>query len=419
MLHIYGMNINQLILGHQVIESEEHRKRVLLAGYFILIYLSTGSFWLIVGLLDNSVDNTMTLIGFIVNVFCFYLIRAGWFYMGTFILLARVNGITSYYTWVYPNGSNEFFFFTCGLGALAIYGYEKKWIGIGFSLLSGLLYLLITTSPSQFVIANSHFNHQASFTMTYISLALLIHFFNYVTYQYNQIVDQQNQTLTKTNQELDRFVYTASHDLKAPLNSVTGLLNVIKLTDDPNEVKSLLQLIEKCINSLRKFIEDVTDYSRNTRTEITNEEINLFNLVEEIRNSLEFDEKAKKITWDVQVPKDIVFQSDPYRMRIVLNNLLSNAIKYSDLSKPNPQIEIKATFPLNKIILTVADNGIGIQADKLPELFKMFYRATSKESGSGLGLYIAKESVEKLNGKLELQSVYGDGSTFTVTLPNF
>lgn len=412
------MKINQLILGHQVIESEEYRKRVLLAGYFILIYLVTGSFWLIVGLFDSSTDNTMTLIGFIVNIFCFYLIRSGWFYVGTFILLARVNGITSYYTWLYPSGSNEFFFFTCGLGALAIFGYEKKWIGIGFSFLSGFLYLLITTIPSQFVIGDSHFNHQASFTMTYISLALLIHFFNYVTYQYNQIVDQQNQTLTKANQELDRFVYTASHDLKAPLNSVTGLLNVIKLTDDPKEINSLLQMVEKCVNSLRKFIGDVTDYSRNTRTEIIYETINLFHLTEDIRSSLEFDEKAKKIAWNVQIPKDLVFQSDPYRMRIIMNNLLSNAIKYSDLSKPNPRVEINAATSLNKIILTVTDNGIGIQADKLPELFKMFYRATTKESGSGLGLYIAKESVEKLKGKLELQSIYGQGSTFTVTLPN-
>jgi signal transduction histidine kinase len=409
--------INRFIIGKQSIQSDEHRKRVLLAGYFIFIYLATGSFWLILSLFDNFSNNTMTLLGFVVNILCLYLIRIGWFYIGTFILLVRVNGVTAYYAWLYPSTSSEFFFFTCGLGALAIFGYEKRRIGMSYSFVSVFLYLFITTETSNFKLGSSHFHHQVSFSMTYISLALLIYFFNYVTYQYNQLVIRQNEKLTKTNQELDRFVYTASHDLKAPLNSITGLLNVIKITDDPKEVKSLLQIIEMSINKLRKFIGDVTDYSRNTRTEVLDEKINLYELMQEIQTDLEFDERAKKIAWDVQIPKNLAIQSDSYRIRIVINNLVSNAIKYSDLSKPNPRVEIKAMKTPDTIILTVADNGIGIEADKLPQLFKMFYRATSQETGSGLGLYIASESIEKLKGKIELQSAYGSGSTFTVTLP--
>jgi signal transduction histidine kinase len=409
--------INRFIIGKQSIQSDEHRKRVLLAGYFIFIYLATGSFWLILSLFDKFSNNTMTLLGLIVNVLCLYLIRIGWFYIGTFILLARVNGVTAYYAWLYPGTSSEFFFFTCGLGALAIFGYEKRWIGIIYSLISVLFYLFLTTEAVNFKLGSPHFHHQVSFSMTYVSLALLISFFNYLTYQYNEIVYQQNEKLTKTNQELDRFVYTASHDLKAPLNSVTGLLNVIKITDDPKEVKTLLQMIEVSINRLRKFIEDVTDYSRNKRTEVVYEKINLYELIQEIQTHLEFDERAKRIAWDVQIPKDLTIQSDLYRIRIVMNNLISNAIKYSDLSKPNPRVEIKAIKTPSSLVLTVADNGIGIEPDKLPQLFKMFYRATSKESGSGLGLYIAKESIEKLNGKIELRSDYGSGSTFTITLP--
>lgn len=410
--------INQLIIGHQVIESGEHRKRVLLAGYFILIYLATGSFWLVLGLFDKFADNTMTLIGFFINVFCFYLVRSGWFYTGTLLLLARINGVTAYYAWLYPTTSSALFFITCGLGALSIFGYEKRWIGITSSALSIVLYLVISTDLSKFIIGTAHFHHQASLVLTYISLALLIYFFNYITYQYNQVIQLQNEELAKTNKELDRFVYTASHDLKAPLNSVSGLLNLIKLTDDPKEVKSLFQMIEKSIGSLKKFIGDVTDYSRNLRTDVVRENINLAQLVDDIRGSLEFDEKAKKIDWKVQVAKEFTIKSDPYRLRIVMNNLLSNAIKYSDLSKPNPQVEISAASSSNKVAITIADNGIGIASEKLPNLFRMFYRATEKETGSGLGLYIAKESVEKLKGKIELQSIFGNGTTFKVELPS-
>jgi signal transduction histidine kinase len=176
-------------------------------------------------------------------------------------------------------------------------------------------------------------------------------------------------------------------------------------------------MIGKSIDSLKRFISDVTDYSRNARAELKYERINLYQLITEIRAGLEFDEKAKKVAWKVQVPEEFTFQTDPYRLRIVLNNLLSNAIKYADLSKSKPEVELNLISSSGKIIFSVTDNGIGIETDKLPNVFKMFYRATQKEKGSGLGLYIAKESVEKLKGKIELQSEFGGGSKFTVTLP--
>ena len=409
--------INQLIIGRQVIESGEHRKRVLLAGYFIIIYLVNGLFWLILGLFDEFTDNYMTLAGFFINILCFYIIRHGWLYAGTFIFLLRTNGVTAYYSWLYPSTSSALFFMTCGLGGLAIFGYEKRWIGITYSLISILLYLFLTTDLNKLIIGSDHFHHQASLLLTYISLSLLIYFFNYVTLQYNQIIQKQNQALAKTNEELDRFVYTASHDLKAPLNSVVGLLNIIKLTDDPKEIKSIFQRIEKSVVALRNFIGEVTTYSRNTRTEIASEKINLYNLAEEIHDSLAFDETAKHVVWKNAIPKELLFSSDTYRLRIALNNLLSNAVKYADPSKGNPFVEIHALKTGSNIIITITDNGIGISIDNHPKLFQMFYRATDKETGSGLGLYIAKESIEKLGGRIHLESELSKGTSFTVTVP--
>lgn len=409
--------INQLIIGRQVIESGEHRKRVLLAGYLILIYLVTGSFWLILGLFDEFTDNSMTLAGFFINILCFFIVRHGWFYAGTFIFLLRTNGVTAYYSWLYPNTSSALFFMTCGLGGLAIFGYEKRLIGIAYSLISILLYLFLTTDINKLIIGSDHFHHQASLLLTYISLSLLIYFFNYVTFQYNQIIQQQNQALAKTNEDLDRFVYTASHDLKAPLNSIVGLLNIIRLTDDPKEVKTIFQRIEKSVEVLRNFIGEVTTYSRNSRTEVAQEKINLFNLLEDIHDSLAFDEKAKHVAWKNNVPKELFFSSDTYRLRIALNNLISNAIKYADLTKNNPFVDISVSKTGESLIIAVVDNGIGISIESHPKLFQMFYRANDKETGTGLGLYIAKESIEKLGGKIQLKSEPLKGTSFMVTVP--
>jgi signal transduction histidine kinase len=409
--------INQLIIGQQVIESGEHQKRVLLAGYLILIYLATGAFWLILGLFDEFADNSMTLAGFFVNILCFFILRKGWFYTGTFIFLIRINGVTAYYSWLYPNTSSALFFMTCGLGGLAVFGYEKRGIGITYSLLSILLYLFLTTDLELLIIGSDHFHHQSSLLLTYISLSLLIYFFNFVTFQYNQVIQQQNETLAKTNGELDRFVYTASHDLKAPLNSIVGLLNIIKLTDDSKEIKSIFHRIEKSVEALRNFIGEVTTYSRNTRTEVVWEKVNLHNLAEEIHNSLAFDEKAKRVAWKNNVPKEMHFSSDTYRLRIALNNLLSHAFKYADLTKKDPFVEIHTLKTGSSIVITIADNGIGLSVDSHPKLFQMFYRATDKETGSGLGLYIAKESVEKLGGRIQIKSELDKGTSFTVTVP--
>ena len=140
-------------------------------------------------------------------------------------------------------------------------------------------------------------------------------------------------------------------------------------------------------------------------------------MIEEIHGTLEFYEKAESVRWVNTVSSEIVIRTDPYRLRIGLNNLISNAVKYSDLSKTDPFLKISADTVGSKLKIAIEDNGIGIPTDKLPNLFRMFYRATTKESGSGLGLYIAKDAIEKLKGSVEVHSVYDVGTTFTISLP--
>lgn len=125
-----------------------------------------------------------------------------------------------------------------------------------------------------------------------------------------------------------------------------------------------------------------------------------------------------RIHKDVFVEGESQFFSDNYRLSLILNNLISNAIKYSDPQKETSFIQITIKLRPDKVLLTFKDNGIGIENDYIKKVFNMFFRATEKNEGAGLGLYIVKEAVEKLGGKIDLESQVGNGTLFRIELPN-
>jgi len=228
---------------------------------------------------------------------------------------------------------------------------------------------------------------------------------------------QQNAMLEKTNEELDRFVYIASHDLRAPLSSVLGLLQVAEMSTDPKELAQCLQMIEERIVTLNGFIRDIIDYSRNTRLEVSNEPIRLRELIDSIIEGLKFFEKSQSINFKRDFADDMEIHLDKGRLKIILNNLIANAIKYHDTSNDHAFIRINAQLLDRQLKIEVEDNGMGISEEYVGKIFNMFYRASEKSEGSGLGLYITKEMVEKLNGSIQVQSEEGVGSKFALTFP--
>jgi hypothetical protein len=126
----------------------------------------------------------------------------------------------------------------------------------------------------------------------------------------------------------------------------------------------------------------------------------------------------ERIRKEIFIEGDSPFFSDQYRLSLILNNLISNAIKYSDSSKETSFIHITIKLLPDKVYLTFRDNGIGIEADYIKKVFNMFFRATEKNEGAGLGLYIVKEAVEKLGGSIDLESQTGKGTVFKIQLPN-
>ena len=226
------------------------------------------------------------------------------------------------------------------------------------------------------------------------------------------LASQKNAELQKVNEALDRFVYSVSHDLRSPLSSILGLINLANLTKDAEELKQIIKMIQGRVLAQDNFIREIIDYSRNTRTETVNEPINLKKSVEEVIDTLKFDGQADKITFRVKIEDDFELTSDRIRLTVILSNLIGNAIKYHDLQKESPYIEIGFLQDANS--LYVEDNGQGVMPQHQQKIFNMFYRGSDRVTGSGLGLFITKEAVHKLGGNISLKSVYGEGSTFTV-----
>lgn len=229
---------------------------------------------------------------------------------------------------------------------------------------------------------------------------------------------EKNEQLTKLNNELDSLVYRTSHDLRAPIASVLGIIHAARIEINPEDFHQYLDMAEKTLGRMDFLIRDIIDFSKNKRLELDLKEIDFKQLVQQSREDHEHADKALNINTEVEIVQAEKFVSDPRRVSMIINNLLSNAIKYTDENKEKQWIKIKVTVAENIARIEFKDNGLGISQVHLDKIFTMFYRATSSSTGSGLGLYILKETVEKLKGTVTLQSVIKEGTTVLVMIPD-
>jgi signal transduction histidine kinase len=314
--------------------------------------------------------------------------------------------------------------------ALVIFGFEEWYFGVAFLGFSLVLYFAVFFVDFK-LLPDRYFNEREisilftinvlAFVLTCSYLFYLVIANNYYSEQnlrYNEMqMRNQNVQLVKANAELDRFVYSASHDLRAPLSSIAGIINLTNKTEDISELKEYLQMIHGRVGVLDKFITDIIQYSRNTRLEVIRETFDLEHLVLEVVDGLKFNEGVSRIEFKIQVPRGTKITTDPVRLRMVLNNLVSNAVRYHDKLKENQFIEIDYRSGNPHVEISVKDNGQGIRPEHLEKIFDMFYRTASSTGGSGLGLYIAREAAARMGGSISVRSVYGNGSTFNLLLP--
>lgn len=228
-------------------------------------------------------------------------------------------------------------------------------------------------------------------------------------------IEVKNENLTTVNHELDRFVYSASHDLRSPITSLKGLIEIAQLEDDIDQIKSYLGLMHQSLIKQDQFIIDIIDYSKNKRKQVVIEPVSLHQLFDEAISQLMHIENANRITFIKELLIDEI-QSDNLRLKIIISNLLSNAIKYADSNKKEMFITIRTYFVDGFNIIEVTDNGIGIKEEFKNNIFEMYF-GTNKNKGTGLGLYIVKEAVGNIHGNISVISKNNVGSKFTVTIP--
>jgi signal transduction histidine kinase len=229
---------------------------------------------------------------------------------------------------------------------------------------------------------------------------------------------EQNEELVKINRELDSFVYSVSHNLRAPLMSVLGLLNLAKLNDRKEDIKQYFEMMEHSILKLDNTLKEILDYSRNARKEIDAQPVTIREVVEDSIERLQYMAGSDEVKKTMDIIQQSPLYSDAYRLLVIFNNLLSNSIKYRDSKKEENFVHFYITIEKRLLTIKVQDNGIGIPSDFVPKIFNMFYRATERSEGAGLGLYIVKETVQKLGGKVDVHSELGVGTTFEIEIPN-
>ncbi|TXK24841.1 PAS domain-containing protein [Pontibacter qinzhouensis] len=232
-------------------------------------------------------------------------------------------------------------------------------------------------------------------------------------------IEQMNKELLAINADLDNFVYSASHDLKAPISNIEGLLKVLVeyLPDDMLEldvVQRLIGLIENSIDRFKKAVADLTEVAKIQREAGEDvKQVDLAEIISEVQ--LDFEsliiESGARIELDIAPVSSVRFSAK--NMRSVIYNLLSNALKYRSPER-RLHISISTEVLPEYTLLTVTDNGLGVNPTEKEKMFSMFKRLHDHVEGSGIGLYIVKRIMENAGGKIEVESKLGEGAAFKV-----
>jgi signal transduction histidine kinase len=231
------------------------------------------------------------------------------------------------------------------------------------------------------------------------------------------VLKKTERDLVYKNRELDTFVYKASHDLKAPLSSLMGLVDIARGELKETSAQQYLSLIERTVQKMDDVLQGLLEVTWIKQGALDPMEIHLQDLVQTILRSIEHAPGYDTVSFQMEIPDRYHVVSDVKMLNSILQNLIFNAVKYHREEGETKWVAIKVVdFPRHARI-SIQDNGPGIPSSAQERLFDMFYRASNKSKGSGLGLYIVKTSIEKMGGTVVLKSEEGVGTEFVVELP--
>jgi PAS domain S-box-containing protein len=238
----------------------------------------------------------------------------------------------------------------------------------------------------------------------------------------NEELMQKNQELHRVNQDLDNFIYAASHDLKAPISNIEGLLAVLQETIAPEALgdehnKRIFDMMQESVNRFKRTISNLTDVVKlQTAKNQPAGAVNLSRVIAGIMLDMKQTIELSHATIHTEIDPDLLIHFSKSNLRSILYNLISNAIKYRSSTR-SPVVRLRAIEDSGDfIIIQVQDNGLGMDLIDKNGIFKMFHRLHDHVEGTGVGLFMVKRMLENAGGRIEVQSQLGEGSVFTVYL---
>lgn len=236
-----------------------------------------------------------------------------------------------------------------------------------------------------------------------------------VVYTDISFLKETERELREAYNELDTFFYKASHDLRGPLASMMGVVSVGKNESKNLEITRYFEMVETSVHRLDGTLKELIELARTRKGASKLGAVKIKELVNQVLTSLSTLPRYAKISFAKQLPDTLSVYTDKLLLQSVLHNLLQNAVNYSDRDQPVITIIARESGP--SVELMISDNGTGIPESVRPRIFEMFYRGHLDSSGPGLGLFIVKNALEKMNGTIRFECPEGKGTTFYVTLP--
>lgn len=227
---------------------------------------------------------------------------------------------------------------------------------------------------------------------------------------------QKIKQLERTNKELNRFIYSTTHDLRSPISTSLGLVNLAELEIEDKDAKRYFSLIKDSLINIDDYIKNILSYYKNVKYEKNQQRTHILGAVSQVLDQLQSKIGLNDANINVDVPQSLYWVLDDFRLQIILNNLLTNALNFQ-----RPEVKLNITVAAREtqdtLTISVSDNGIGMSKDITDKIFKMFFRGTHRVSGTGLGLYIVREAVREMDGTIEVDTKPGAGTTFTLSFP--
>lgn len=239
-----------------------------------------------------------------------------------------------------------------------------------------------------------------------------------------ELASTRASELERISQLKSQFMANVTHELRSPVNAIIGLAELLKMAvaDESMElVKERLSLMLTCTNNLKATITNILDLSKIEagKMDVTLQEINVVEILQQVAETTRILLGDKPVSVTFSLPADTVtFSTDPIKLRQILTNLTSNAAKFTNTGS----IDISLKMLVNGIEIQVHDTGIGIKEDDLQHIFTAFGQAedatTKAHEGTGLGLTISNNLAKLIGGSISVESIYGEGSAFYLTIQN-